>query len=281
MISLATSAMGVRDRKVLGFIEKIQPPFRRWQSATLAFEAVLRDRLFGSIPITTPRRADFDVVINACELRSGSAFRFGSRESGCWRYGAIDENEVEVAHAVAASAAYPVLLPALNEVLTFADRNGVTRKRRVLLTDGGVYDNLGVTCLEPGSASDVGYNRFAPEYIICCDAGQGIFKDTTVPYLWGARMARAFESVFRKAQNATQNRLHLLAATDQMKGFVLSYLGQIDSRVPYAPHDLVRREEVFEYPTDFAAMGPSEIDRLAKRGEQLTRTLINYYCPEL
>ena len=102
-----------------------------------------------------------------------------------------------------------------------------------------------------------------------------------MPYLWGARMARAFESVFRKAQNATQNRLHLLAATDQMKGFVLSYLGQIDSRVPYAPHDLVRREEVFEYPTDFAAMGPSEIDRLAKRGEQLTRTLINYYCPEL
>jgi len=26
----------------------------------------------------------------------------------------------------------------------------------------GVYDNLGVTCLEPGSESDVGYNRFTP-----------------------------------------------------------------------------------------------------------------------
>jgi hypothetical protein len=89
-------------------------------------------------------------------------------------------------------------------------------------------------------------------------------------------MARAFESVFRKAQNATQNRLHLLAAMNQLKGFVLAYLGQIDSRVPYAPHDLVKREEVFEYPTDFAAMRPEDIDRLAKRGEQLTQTLINY-----
>jgi integrative and conjugative element protein (TIGR02256 family) len=280
MASLLSSAIGLRGRKVISFLDKIHPPFRRWQSATVAFEAVLRD-LFGSIPISATRRADFDVVINACELRSGSAFRFGSRESGCWRYGAIEGNAADVAHAVAASAAYPALLPALDEVLAFTDRKGIAHKRRVLLTDGGVYDNLGVTCLEPGSAADVGYNRFTPEYIICCDAGQGIFKDNPVPYLWGPRMARAFESVFRKAQNATQNRLHLLTATEQVKGFVLAYLGQIDSRIPYAPPDLVRREEVFEYPTDFAAMRTEDIDRLARRGEQLTRILISYYCPEL
>lgn len=90
--------------------------------------------------------------------------------------------------------------------------------------------------------------------LICCDAGQGIFQVNPVPYLWPARMARAFESVFRKAQDATQNRLHLLAATDQLKGFVLAYRGQIDERVPYAPADRVRREEAFEYPTDFGAM---------------------------
>lgn len=181
MASLLSGAVGLRGRKVVKFIDKVHPPFRRWQSATMAFEAALRDRLFGSVPITAPRRADFDVVINACELRSGSAFRFGSRESGCWRYGAIENNAVEVARAVAASAAYPALVPALDEVITFNDRNDVNRKRRVLLTDGGVYDNLGVTCLEPGSAGDVGYNRFTPEYIICCDAGQGIFKDNPVP----------------------------------------------------------------------------------------------------
>jgi NTE family protein len=186
-----------------------------------------------------------------------------------------------VAHAVAASAAYPALLPALDEVIAFTDRRGAKCERRVLLTDGGVYDNLGVTCLEPGSAGEVGYNHFTPEYIICCDAGQGIFQDHPVPYLWGARMARAFESVFRKAQNATQNRLHLFAATDQIKGFVLAYLGQIDDRIPCAPFDLVRREEVFEYPTDFSAMQTEDINRLTKRGEQLTRALVAYYCPEL
>jgi NTE family protein len=276
-----SSTFGLRSSKVVSRIKNIQPPFRRWSSATVALEAVLRDRLFGSIPITAPRRGDFEIVLNACELRSGSAFRFGSRESGCWRYGVVYRNALEVAHAVAASAAYPALLPALDEVIAFSDRNGGQRKRRVLLTDGGVYDNLGVTCLEPGTASEFGYNHFRPEYIICCDAGQGIFQDDSVPYLWGARMVRAFESVFRKAQNATQNRLHLLAAADQLKGFVLAYLGQIDNRVPCAPSDLVRREEVFEYPTDFRAMRAEDIDRLAKRGEQLTRALVAYYCPEL
>jgi integrative and conjugative element protein (TIGR02256 family) len=280
-LNSVSAILGVRNRAVINIVRNIQPPLRRWGSVTVAFEAVLRDGAFGTIPITAPRRGNFEVILNACELRSGSAFRFGSRESGCWRYGVIDGNTVEVAHAVAASAAYPALLPALDEVIDFSDREGVKHKRRVLLTDGGVYDNLGVTCLEPGSAREVGYNHFCPEYIICCDAGQGMFQDRPVPYLWGARMARAFESVFRKTQNATQNRLHLLAATDQLKGFVLAYLGQIDRRVPYAPADLIGREEVFQYPTDFAAMRDEDIDRLARRGEQLTRALIAFYCPEL
>jgi len=277
----ASSTFGFREHRVLRAIKDCQPPFRRRASTTTAYEAVLRDQVFGSIPITTPRPHDMQIVLNTCELRSGSAFRFGSRESGCWRYGTVADNTVEVAHAVAASAAYPALLPALDEVITFTDRNGKKRDRRVLLTDGGVYDNLGVTCLEPGSAAEVGYNRFAPDYIICCDAGQGIFQDHPVPYLWGPRMMRAFESVFRKAQNATVNRLHMFAASDQIKGFVLAYLGQIDNRLPYAPADLVSREQVFEYPTDFGAMDDEHIDRLSRRGEQLTNTLLAYYCPEL
>jgi predicted acylesterase/phospholipase RssA/proteasome lid subunit RPN8/RPN11 len=273
--------LGLRDQTSLRLIKKLQPPVCRWESATVAFEAVLRDRIFGSLAISAPRRGNLEVVLNACELRSGSAFRFGSRESGCWRYGVVDCNKVDVAHAVAGSAAYPALLPALDEVITFIGRNGAKRKRRVLLTDGGVYDNLGVTCLESGSAGEIGYNRFEPEFIICCDAGQGIFDDYPVPYLWGPRMVRAFEAVFRKAQNATQSRLHLLAATDRLKGFVLAYLGQIDDRVPYAPPDFVRREEVIEYPTDFGAMRPKDIDRLSRRGEQLARSLVAYYCPEI
>lgn len=280
-LNCASQLIGVRDAGLVRTIKNIQPPLRRRWSTTTAFEAVLHDRVFGGALLTAARRDGLEIVLNSCELRSGSAFRFGSRESGCWRYGVIAENAVEVAHAVAASAAYPVLLPAIDEIVTFTDRQGAQSKRRILLTDGGVFDNLGVSCLEPGSAGEVGYNHFTPDYIICCDAGHGLFQDYPIPYLWGARMARAFESVFRKAENATQNRLHFLAASGRLKGFALSYLGQIDKRVPDAPIDLVRRDQVFEYPTDFSAMRVEDIDRLAKRGEQLTRSLVAFYCSEL
>jgi integrative and conjugative element protein (TIGR02256 family) len=280
-LTSVSKVLGLQDHELVRKLKRIQPPLRRRRSMTTAFEAVLRDRIFGSTPITGSRRDGIDIVLNACELRSGSAFRFGSRESGCWRYGTVLGNAIDVAHAVAASAAYPLLLPALDEEITFADRQGTQSKRRILLTDGGIYDNLGVSCLQPGSAGEFGYNHFEPDYIVCCDAGHGLFQDHPIPYLWGTRMARSFESVFRKAGNATQSRLHLLAASDKLKGFVLSYLGQIDKRVPDAPFDLVRRDEVFEYPTDFSAMRVEDIDRLAKRGEQLTRSLVAYYCPEL
>jgi NTE family protein len=75
--------------------------------------------------------------------------------------------------------------------------------------------------------------------------------------------------------------LHQLAANGQLKGFVLAYLGQQDAALPYQLPDLVSREQVLGYPTDFAVMSDKNIDLLARRGEQLTRMLISYYCPEL
>jgi len=66
-----------------------------------------------------------------------------------------------------------------------------------------------------------------------------------------------------------------------IKAFILPYLGQQDSRLPYIPADLVKREQVVNYPTNFAAMSPDDLNLITKRGEQLTRLLISTYCPEL
>jgi NTE family protein len=54
------------------------------------------------------------------------------------------DNDVPVALAVAASAAYPVLLPAVDRELRFVDQEGRQPVARVLLTDGGIFDNLGL-----------------------------------------------------------------------------------------------------------------------------------------
>lgn len=260
---------------------KIRPPFRRWASLTTAFEHTLRDALFGRTTLTGARRDDLHVVFNACELRSGSAFRFGSETSGCWRIGRLADNNVPLSLAVAASAAYPVLLPAIDQAFRFVNRKGNEFSKRVFLTDGGVFDNLGVTCLEPGRSADFSYHTYCPEYIICCDAGQGIYGDEVYPYHWASRMQRSFETIYRKAHDHLRQRLHSCVESGKLKGFVLSYLGQMDRALPLIPPDLVRREEVYKYPTDFSPMSERDIRLLAGRGEQLTRLLISRYCPEL
>jgi predicted acylesterase/phospholipase RssA len=258
-----------------------EPPLRRFASRTDALADALDSELFDGAELTSPRRGAVDVVINACDLRSGSAFRFGSRESSCSRYGTIKGNNVRVAEAVAASAAYPVFLPALDREWAFVRRDGGVFRQRVVLTDGGVYDNLGTTCLEPGRSPDHTYNVFAVDYIVACDAGRGILAADPIPYFWVSRMKRSFESVFRKAQDGTRARLHEYAASGRLAGFVLPYLGNQDRALPVQPADLVPRETVVDYPTDFSAMSEDDVERLALRGEQLTRLLIDHYCPEL
>jgi NTE family protein len=256
-----------------------QPPLRRWTSRTDALEATLEHRLFGDQPLDSPRRDNLDVVINACDLRTGSSVRFGSRESGIWRLGKITE-PVPIATAVAASAAYPLLLPSLDRRYNFERRDGTTTRERVVLTDGGIFDNLGTTCLEPGRSEQHSYSVLPVERIIACDAGRGLLSDA-FPVGPLARLARSFEATHRKVQDASRGRLHDLVTRGELAGFVMPYLGQQDRRLPWTPPDLVPRERVVNYPTNFAPMPKAELEALAARGEQLTHLLIERWCPDL
>nr|HQU92609.1 ThiF family adenylyltransferase [Pyrinomonadaceae bacterium] len=89
-----SQVVGVDADTVTNIQRKLHAPLMRWTSITSAFEQALKNRLFGESVITDKRRGDLDVVINACELRTGSAFRFGSQRSGCWRYGILGENNI-------------------------------------------------------------------------------------------------------------------------------------------------------------------------------------------
>ena len=258
-----------------------KPPPVRTFSRSEAFRDAMRRTLFGEKLMRDVARDSLATVINATELRTGSAFRFGSGQSGCWRFGKIAPEQAFVADAVAASAAYPALLPALDRSYRFDKKGATSSPTRVLLTDGGVFDNLGVSPLEPGRKPSISTNVFDPDYIICCDAGTGLFDDDSYPMCWPTRMHRSFLTIFRKVQDATRNRLHRLAAWGEVSGFVLTYLGQRESELPWVPPELPKRDDVRDYPTDFAAMKQADIDRTALRGELLTRFLVAYYLPDL
>lgn len=251
----------------------------RFASFTTAFERHLARSYFGSRQMDTVERPGLSVVINAAELRTETAFRFGSAESGCWRFGRLAEKP-RVATAVAASAAFPALLPALDHSLTFVS-DGAEKRHRVIITDGGVYDNLGVSCMLPGRSSEYSTNAFPVDFIIACDAGLGPPSGARRPNFLAARMLATLLTIHRRCQSMTQNLLHRMSTNGEIQGFVMPYLGQKDSALPLKPTDLVPREATVDYPTNFNAMSKRNIERISKRGEQLTRCLIETYAPRL
>lgn len=251
-----------------------------WGSLSTAFERALARQLFGDQTVDQVKRTGLVVVINACDLRTGTAFRFGSAKSGGWRYGEIVGAPQLVAKAVAASAAFPILLPPLVETFEFT-KNGRTAKETVSLTDGGVFDNLGVAVLEPGRAHDRLFSR-PVTHIISLNAGSGQFEPGAARHFWWfGRVAQSFAAVHRKAQDAVYQRLHKYAEVGELKGFGMIYLGQQDAKLPWAPSELVRRDEVKDYPTDFAPMSLHDLELLATRGEQLTHIIVDQYLGSL
>lgn len=259
---------------------RLQPPLRRWSSRSSAFEDALRAELFGDTTLPNVQRKGLDVVINACELRTGTAFRFCNIRSSCWRFGTVSDNNISVAQAVAASASFPIALPAFDRTMTFL-KNGVEYTERVILTDGGVYDNLGTTPLEPLRDSSFSDVTFDVGYIVSCDAGHGQWEPNHIAYGWAKRMHRVVLAMFRLQPNGTRKLLFEYVRNGTLRGFVYSYLGQMDNRLPLCPPDLIAREEVISYGTSFAAMPEADIERLVRRGEQLTRLLVAHYCPDM
>ena len=256
------------------------PTYARSISRTDMFANVLRQNLFPNIRMSSPRRNNIDVVIGACESRAGVAFRFGNETSGDWRHGELTDWDVDVGFATAASAAYPIFLPSFDRTWEFR-KNGVESEQRVLISDGGLYDNLGLEVLEPGRDPRYSLHVFPCDYLIVCNAGRGQEAGTSTPTTFLPRIARSFEIVHRRVQDSAMGRLHYLKRVGAIKGFVMPYLGQQDSALPWEPADLVPREEVISYPTDFRAMSNEWIDKLANRGEQLTRGLVDYYLTDL
>jgi NTE family protein len=206
---------------------------------------------------------------------TGTAFRFGNRRSYSWRFGKV-EGDVPVSLAVAASAAYPVILPPLGRTFTLVDSNK-SSGRFLKLVDGGVYDNLGTSALMPDRLSEHDLGFHAPSNIICCDAGYGQVSEQTISPFVIARILAVSGHIFRKLQDTTRARIFDLAKNRYLDSLVISQLGQQDSKLDRAYHKLPSRKEVISYPTNFSKMKDIDIDLLVARGEYLTRAHLESY----
>jgi NTE family protein len=275
------SLLLTKSQSTLSLIPGVNlPRSQRFPTRTDCFANVLAREVFPQITMSSPCRRNMNVIIGACDLRTGSAFRFTNTSAGGWRHGSAIGWDLPVAQAVAASAAYPLLLPALDRTWKFF-RNGREETRRILLTDGGVYDNLGASILEPDRNPDFSLHAFKCEHLVVCSAGHGQDSGDALPLGVFSRLAKSFAIIHRRVQDSTMHSLHHLKGSGVIKGFALPYLGQQDDRLPLRPPDLVPRSEVMAYRTNFAPMSDQWIDTISARGEQLTRALVSHYIPEI
>src|SRR5690606_15541513 len=91
-------------------------------------------------------------VINATNVQSGVLWRFSKPYMRDYRVGKVEKPTITLARAVAASSAFPPVLSPFEMRIdpnSFVPDSGDDLQRppntsKVFLTDGGVYDNLGL-----------------------------------------------------------------------------------------------------------------------------------------
>ncbi len=124
-----------------------------WKKASDVVERAYRERLFGEATLENLPPGKPRFVINATNFGTGVSFRFSRPYAGDYRIGLIENPKFQISTAVAASSAFP---PVLSPVILKPDPNSFVRtrgadlydqveyRRELVLTDGGVYDNLGL-----------------------------------------------------------------------------------------------------------------------------------------
>jgi NTE family protein len=170
VLGMNWSRLGFDDNGVAqNLVEHVVEPIRRLAGETIDVGAVLRGvalpflsvsdlvakayrkQLYGDATLQAlPNRPRF--VINATNLESSSLLRFSKPYLADYRVGRINRPEIPLAIAVAASSAFPpVLSPCTldlsGQTWTTEPGNTLTAdgfRTSIRLTDGGVYDNLGL-----------------------------------------------------------------------------------------------------------------------------------------
>ena len=274
LISHALSAIGLNTN-----FSSVSLPLRvrRLESRTTLLARTLDSQWFHGKTIDQVKK---HLMINACDLTHGSAFYFSPSESGSWRLGRLSNNKQLVAEAVAASAAYPLALPALDKKYRFTTKSGDERIERVSLTDGGVYDNTALSPFWPSRDKSISLAVFPVSSVIACRAGYGSQR-TGFAHFLVRRLQDAYTAIQNRAENASIQRLFEYRKTGAFDHVVLPFLGQQDTDLTHPPPDLVSRESVWAYPTNFNAMDDDMITRLALRGEQLTSALLQQHGADL
>jgi len=161
-----------------------------WKDASDVVRGKYEEHLLGTATLQDlPDAPRF--VLNSTNFATGRDFRFSKPYAGDYRIGLVRNPTFHLSLATAASSAFPPFLspvtldldPASFEKTDGADLYGqLAYRQKIRLTDGGVYDNLGLETV---------WNRL--DTILCSDAGAPFRPSFDFDAAWHQQALRALD----------------------------------------------------------------------------------------
>jgi NTE family protein len=206
---------------------------------TDALDDLLGGATLQDLPAGKPR-----FVINATNLESGVLWRFSRPYMRDYRVGEVVSPRRKLAEAVAASAAFPPFLSPLTLDLrneTFTPDSGTDLQYapftdRAELSDGGVYDNLGL---------ETAFKRY--KTLLVSDGGGAFEPDPDPPNDWVLQMVRVLRVIDNQVRSLRKRQLIAAYESKIRQGAywgIWSNIAQFDPAPPGllpAPHEATRQ----------------------------------------
>jgi NTE family protein len=235
-----------------------------WVSIGDRVAATYRKRLLGDATLQDlPDHPVF--VINATNLQSGVLWRFLKAYMWDYRVGQVRRPTIPLARAVAASSAFPPFLSPVRLTIdprSFTPGTGADLQREpftshVLLTDGGVYDNLGLETV---------WKRCRT--ILVSDAGAKLEAEPEPRSLWLPHLLRVLDiedNQVRSLRKRTLIEAYQMGRRDGAYWGIRTDIAdyQLSDPLP-CPHD--QTLELAAIPTRLKRMDPKLQDRLINWG---------------
>lgn len=215
-------------------------------------------------------------VLNATNVQTGALWRFSKPYMRDYLVGEVKKPRVKVAQAVGASSAFPPFLspafldldPASFTPETLGPCGVAPYTKRAVLTDGGVYDNLGL---------ETAWKRY--DTLLVSDAGQKMDPQPEPHEDWGFHSKRVLDLVDNQVRSLRKRQIMHGFTRGERKGTFFSIRADIE-QYP-APGRLAcpvqRTTELALVETRLAALDGTLQERLINWGYALSDAAVRFW----
>lgn len=215
-------------------------------------------------------------VINATNLESGKLWRFSKPYMRDYSVGKVDHPKVPLAESVAASSAFPpVLSPAVLKVKPsdfskVEEGVGPDMLTNIKLSDGGVYDNLGLETV---------WKRL--DTVLVSDAGVALGRNADPATDWGRLGMRVVDIIFGQVASLRTRQVIASFQDEQREG---TYWGIRTDIKNYGlkdalPCPLDLTTELAATPTRLAKLSARHQERLINWGYAVCDAAVRRHWP--